>query len=91
MAKATFLTKAQSLVLFILFPRSFWIANCLEGAHCDLISHSLWVHSFRAASAGTKLSVLVLFGYAQTTLNEKAIFALRPHAYDKGLLPNILL
>ena len=27
------------------------------GPHRDLISHSYWVHSFRAASAGTKSSV----------------------------------
>ena len=47
--------------------------------HCDLISHSLWVHLFRAASASTKSSALVLFGYPQTALNADATFEFRPH------------
>ena len=50
-----------------------------------------WVHLVRAASAGTKSRVLVLFGYAQTALKPDAIFETRPHTWNKGLLPTILL
>ena len=46
---------------------------------------------FRAASAGTKLRVLVLFGYAQMALNADATFEFCPRKFDKGLLPIILL
>ena len=46
---------------------------------------------FRAASAGTTSSVLVLFGYAQTALNEDAMFEFRPSECDKGLLPSKLM
>ena len=46
---------------------------------------------FRVASAGSKLIVVVLFGYAQTTLNEVAAFDLAPYACSKDLLPKIQL
>ena len=46
---------------------------------------------FRAASAGTKLSVLALLDYAQTALNADAMIEFCLHDCDKGLLPTILL
>ena len=46
---------------------------------------------FRAASAGTKSRVLLLFGYTQTALNADATFEFHPHECGKGLLPTILL
>ena len=62
--------------------------NCLQ-SHCYVISHSQWVLLFRAASAGTKSRALVLFGYAQTTLNAGATFKFCPHKCNKGLLPTV--
>ena len=58
--------------------------SIFERSHCGLIKHSLWVLSYKAAGAGSKLSLLVLFGYAQTALNEDAILDLGPHASNKG-------
>ena len=46
---------------------------------------------FRAASAGTKSRVLVMFGYAQMALNTDATFEFHPQECHKGLLPAILL
>ena len=41
---------------------------------------------FRAASAGTKLSVLVLFGYTRTALNADAMLDFCPFMFDKDQL-----
>ena len=66
-------------------------AVTLEEYKTRSYNRDIRVHLFRAASAGTKSSVLVLFGYAQTTLNADATFEFHPHECDKGLLPTILL
>ena len=57
----------------------------------ELTSHSWLVHVFSVASEGSKLSLLVLFGNAQTALYADAKFDLSWHACNKGLPPTILL
>ena len=56
------------------FRASYLTSFDVYDSHRDLISHLQRVHSFRAAGAGTKSSVLVQFGYAQTALNADATF-----------------
>ena len=57
----------------------------------DYLMSTLWPYLtfivgalVRAASAGTKSRVLVLFGYAQTALNADATFEFCPPLYDKA-------
>ena len=51
----------------------------------------MWVHLLRAASAGNRLSVLVLFGFAQMSLNANAEYKICQHLCNKGFLLTILL
>ena len=73
-----------------LIHKQFSLQNYQEGTSWPSLTFIVGtLHSFRAANSGTKLSVLVLFGYAQMALNTDATFEFRPHECDTGLLVTI--
>ena len=87
-----FILKFKRLRIFLLLVwtfNSYYSKNWLE--HPDLISHTEWVLWSRAANAGTKSKILVLFCSAKTVLNICAMLDPALSSSLKGLLPTNLL
>ena len=63
----------------------------LYETHRDLISPSQYVQTILCWLSGSSTDQSVLFKYTQTALNADAMFELRLHDCNKGLLPTLLL